>query len=453
MKKPVVAIVGRPNVGKSTLVNRVIGARSAIVDDMPGVTRDRAYYDAEWRGREFQLIDTGGLIPEPEQEELFADLVNTQVEIAITEADVVVFVVDGQAGMTAVDETVAAMLRRTKKPVLVAVNKIDKVEQQGMAGEFYAMGFDEIHTLSAMHGDVGVGDLLDVVIQKLPDEDEATVIHDGKIRLSLIGRPNVGKSSILNALIGENRSIVSDVSGTTRDAINVTLSHKGQEYEVVDTAGIRKKGRVDYGVELFSVDRAIRSVRASDLCVIVLDATENLVVNAKGVVTEQDKKIIETSNEAGKGLIIVVNKWDLIPGKTSKTLEEYKKLIYRDIPHAQWAPILFTSAETGQRLPQVLEMAKTVYDNCNRRAKTSLINQVFIEAAILNQPQVIKNKRLKILYATQASVAPPTFILFVNDAKLLKDSYRRYLERKLRESFEFTGTPLVIIPRSRGDKE
>ncbi len=452
MKKPIVAVIGRPNVGKSTLVNRIIGSRKAIVDDIPGVTRDRSYYDADWQGNAFTLIDTGGVMPDADKaEHPFAELINRQVELALAEADLIVFLVDGQAGITAVDEDIAEQLRRSGKAVLLTVNKIDKKDQQPMAAEFYALSLGNPMSLSALHGDVGVGDLLDEIIRRLPVEPPKAE-EDGRIRIALVGRPNVGKSSILNAILGESRTIVSDISGTTRDSIDVPVMHDGQEFILIDTAGIRKKGKVDYGVEMFSVDRSIRALREADVTVMVLDATENQNNQESGMVTDQDKKIIEMSNEAGRALILAVNKWDLIQNKTSKTADQFKKQIYQEVPHANFAAILFTSAAKGQRLQNIFELSKTVYENAQRRVKTSVVNEVLTEAMTLSPPPPIKNKRLKLLYATQASVAPPTFILFVNDAKLMKDSYRRYLEKKLRENFEFAGTPIVIVPRSREEK-
>lgn len=453
MRKPIVAVIGRPNVGKSTLVNRIIGARKAIVDDMPGVTRDRSYYEAEWQGRNFILVDTGGVMPDAEKDEHpFADLINMQVEVALAEADLVVFLVDGQAGITSVDEDIAEQLRRSGKSILLTVNKVDRHDQKALAAEFYALSLGDPHSLSALHGNLGVGDLLDEITKRLPAEPEAEAL-DTRIRIALVGRPNVGKSSILNALLGEERSIVSDISGTTRDALDVPVTHEGREFVLVDTAGIRKKGKVDYGVEMFSVDRSIRALREADVTVMVLDATENRESQTASMVTDQDKKIIEMSNEAGRGLVIVVNKWDLVPEKTSKSVDQFKKKLYQEIPHATFAPVLFTSAVKAQRLQNIYDLATTVYENANRRVKTSLINEVMAEAFTLSPPAPIKNRRLKLLYATQVGVAPPTFILFVNDAKLMKDSYRRYLEKKLRENFEFSGTPLVIVPRSRDEKK
>jgi GTP-binding protein len=453
MKKPVVAIIGRPNVGKSTLVNRIIGSRKAIVDDMPGVTRDRSYHESDWQGRAFVLIDTGGLMPDADLvEHPFADLINMQVEVAVTEADLIVFLVDGQAGITAVDEDIAEQLRRSGKPVLLTVNKIDRHDQKALAAEFYAFSLGDPLMLSALHGNLGVGDLLDEVVNRFPASKEDEV-EDSRIKIALVGRPNVGKSSILNAILGEERSIVSPISGTTRDALNVPVTYEGREFVLVDTAGIRKKGKVDYGVEMFSVDRSIRAVRDANVTVMVLDATENMTNQASSMVTDQDKKIIQMSNEAGRALVLVINKWDLIPDKTSKTADQFKKKLYQEIPHASFAPLLFTSAAKGQRLSNIFELSEKVYANALHRAKTSLVNEVMAEAFTLSPPSPIKNKRLKLLYATQVSVGPPTFILFVNDAKLLKDSYRRYLEKKLRENFNFEGTPVVIVPRSRDEKK
>lgn len=453
MKKPVVAVIGRPNVGKSTLVNRIIGSRKAIVDDMPGVTRDRSYYDSDWRGRAFTLIDTGGLMPDADlAEHPFAELINLQVDLALAEADLVVFLVDGQAGITPMDQDIAEQLRRSGKPILLTVNKIDRGDQKPLAAEFYALSLGDPLLLSALHGNVGVGDMLDEIVNRFPAPKEA-IEEDTRVRIALVGRPNVGKSSILNAILGEDRSIVSPISGTTRDSLDVPVMHNGQEFVLVDTAGIRKKGKVDYGVEMFSVDRSIRAVKDGHVTVMVLDATENMGNQAGCMVTDQDKKIIQMNNEAGRGLVLVINKWDLIPDKTSKTADQFKKKLYQEVPHATFAPLLFVSASKGQRLHHIFDLAQKVYENANRRVKTSLVNEVMAEAFTLSPPAPIKNRRLKLLYATQVSVGPPTFILFVNDAKLMKDSYRRYLEKRLRENFDFEGTPVVIVPRSRDEKK
>ncbi|MBY0402940.1 MAG: ribosome biogenesis GTPase Der [Cyanobacteria bacterium] len=446
-KLPIVAVIGRPNVGKSTFVNRLVGGRQAIVDDLPGVTRDRSYYQVEWNGKVFQVVDTGGLVPEAE--DFFGPLINQQVEISLIEADLVIFLVDGQAGVTPVDEAIAQMIRQSKKPVLVAVNKVDTFEQRPLIAEFHSLGLGEPYPLSAMHGTGGVGDLLDVVIWRLSDiyEELPSQVEDENpaIKIAIVGRPNVGKSSILNSMAGSARSIVSDISGTTRDSIDIQLEDDGQAFTLVDTAGIRRKGKVEYGIEMFAVDRALRAIRQSNVTVMVIDATEG--------VTDQDKKIIETSNEAGRGLILVMNKWDLVPDKKPNTVNEFTKDLYHQLPHAKFAPIIFTSAVTGQRLKQILSLSKTVYENAHRRMKTNLVNQVLMEATAVSPPPPIKNRRLKILYSTQVGVGPPTFVLFVNDAKLLKESYQRYLEKKLRESFEFAGTPVVIIARNRDEKK
>lgn len=449
-KHPTIAIIGRPNVGKSTFYNRLVGSREAIVDDQPGVTRDRSYHDFDWNGRTMTIIDTGGLVPDAE--DTFGPLINQQVEISLQEADVVVFLVDGQAGVTPMDEEIGHYLRLSKKPVLLAVNKVDSHNDRPLINEFHSLGLGDPHPVSAMHGSGGVGDLLDVVIWKIDElypgfakgEWEPDEKTSEPIKLAIVGRPNVGKSSILNAMAGEERVIVSDISGTTRDAIDIEVSLDDQSFVLVDTAGIRKKGKVDYGVEMFSVDRSIKALRRSDVSILVIDAQEG--------VTDQDKRIIETSNEAGRGLILVVNKWDLLPNKGPNSTSNYKKDLWRDVPHARFAPIIFTSAKTGQRLNNILKEAKVVYENAHRRAKTNLVNQVLMESFVLSPPPPQKNKRLKMYYATQVSVAPPTFVLFVNDAKLMKDSYMRYLEKKLRESFAFEGTPVVIIPRNRTEK-
>jgi GTPase len=447
MRQPIVAIIGRPNVGKSTLVNRIVGSRQAIVDDLPGVTRDRAYYDAEWLGNRFTVIDTGGLAPG--EEELFAGKVNEQVVVALEEADVIIFVVDALTGIAAWDEEIARLIRPLKKPTWIAVNKVDTRELLGNTAEFYGLGLGEPHPVSAMHGTVGVGDLLDKVLEtfKTLDADAVTTHPETltSLQMAFVGRPNVGKSSLVNKLLGSERNIVSDVPGTTRDAIDTEVLWQDQRFTVVDTAGIRKKAKVAYGVELFSVDRAIRSLKRSDVSVLVLDATEG--------VTDQDKRIVETSNEYGKGLLIVVNKWDLIDSKTTRSTKDFEKEIFAELPHARFAPVLFVSAKTGQRLDKIFEWVVKICENRSRRIQTSVINQLLMEAYTLNPPPPLKNKRLKIYYGTQVDVAPPTFLLFVNDDKLLKDSYKRYLEHRLRENIEFTGSPIVLAFRSKDKKD
>ncbi len=448
MNEPVVAIVGRPNVGKSTLVNRIIGARKAIVDDQPRVTRDRSYHPADWCGKDFFLVDTGGLVLD--SDEPFDRLVNQQVDMAVDEADVIVFLVDGREGVTPMDEAVANRLRRCEKPVILGVNKIDTPQQAALTAEFYSLGLGDPLPVSAVHGFGGVGDLLDKIIEPFPEDETDEKADESsdepvEIRMAIVGRPNVGKSSILNALTGKERAIVSDVSGTTRDSVEAVLSYEDALITVIDTAGIRKKRKVPYGIEMFSVDRAIQSLRDADVTVLVLDAVEG--------VTDQDKRIIDTSNKQGRGLVVVVNKWDQVPDKKPNSVDEFKEKLFQKLPHAMFARMLFTSAVSGQRIPQVLEAVREVYENANRRVSTSLVNQVIGEAVTLTPPPPIKSKTMRIFYATQATVGPPTFILFSNDAKLMKESYRRYLERKLRESFEFSGTPLKILVRTRRENK
>ncbi len=448
MREPIIAIIGRPNVGKSTLVNRIVGARKAIVDDLPGVTRDRAYYDAEWQDQHFTVVDTGGLVPREHEE--FTSQINQQVDVALEEADVVILVVDGQAGVTALDEEIVKQIRPLKKPVLIAVNKIDNREQLGLVPEFYQLGLSsELIPISAMHGTVGVGDLLDKVMTAVQDLNNPEISmqppETSAIRIAFVGRPNVGKSSLVNRLLGEERTIVSDIPGTTRDAIDSEVLWHDHDFVLVDTAGIRRKSKVSYGVELFSVDRAIRSLKRADVTVLVIEAIEG--------VTDQDKRIIETSNQYGKALIIVVNKWDLVEAKTPKSTKEFIKEIQHEAPHGRFAPIVFTSAKTGQRVEKVFELALKVYENNHRRIQTSVVNQVLLEAYTLSPPPPLKNKRFKIYYGTQVDVAPPTFLLFVNSDKLLKESYRRYLEHRLRENIDFEGSPVVLACRSKDEKD
>ncbi len=447
MRLPVLAIVGRPNVGKSTFINRLVGSREAIVDDLPGVTRDRAYYEAEWQNVHFTVIDTGGLVPD--SAELFAQKINEQVEVALIEADVILFVLDAQAGLTALDTEIAKSLRGQHKPVFVIANKVDTIHQTGYASEFYALGLGDPHALSAMHGSGGVGDLLDKLCQTFEqlgfDVTPAESTKKVAVRLAFVGRPNVGKSSIVNRLVGQERTIVSDVPGTTRDAIDITLTHQDRPCVLVDTAGIRKKGKVTYGVETFSVDRAIRALRKADVTVLVIDATEGI--------TDQDKRIIKTSCEAGRGLLLVVNKWDLIPEKSTTSGKSMSDAFYREIPYATYIPMVFVSAKTGQRVDKILEKAFEVYENNHRRIQTSLVNQILMDAYALSPPPMVKNKRLKIYYATQVSAAPPTFLLFVNSDTLLKEAYRRYLEHRLRQNIEFTGAPIVLACRNKPKRE
>ncbi len=439
-KKPVVAVVGRPNVGKSTFVNRLVGSRESIVDDMPGVTRDRLYFDVEWSNSSFTVIDTGGIIPGMEDEIMLS--IASQVEIASEQADAIIFLADGREGLTPVDEDIANMLRKGQKPVFLTVNKIDTPEKAGLINEFYSLGMGEPHPVSAMHGTGGMGDLLDEIIKVLPGYKE----EDAKspIKVAVAGRPNVGKSSLINAFLGEERVIVSEVSGTTRDAINTGLKVDGTEYILVDTAGIRKKAKVGYGVEMFSVDRAIKAIRNADVVL--------MMINAKDGVTDQDKKIGNTIIDAGKAVVLLVNKWDIVENKKSNTVNEFTRKIKQDAPHLDFAPILFISAKTGQRVNKIFQSVQEVREFSTKEIATSLLNRVISEATALNPPPSQKGKRLKIYYSTQAGVVPPTFILFVNDKKLFMTSYVRYIENKLREAFGFFGTPIRIIIREKGEK-
>ena len=442
-RKPIIAVVGRPNVGKSTFVNRLVGKRQSIVDDLPGVTRDRIYFDVEWQHKQFTVIDTGGIVPGDEDEIMLS--IYDQAKIACEEADKIIFLVDGIDGVTPVDEDIANILRQSKKPVFLAVNKVDSHNQITMISDFYSLAVGEPIAISALHGSGGVGDLLDEITKDFEQDD--TKEEDGSIKLAIVGRPNAGKSSIVNALLGEKRVIVSDVSGTTRDSIDSRLTYNGQEYVIVDTAGIRKKAKVDYGIEKFAVDRAIRSIKECDVALLVIDATES--VNG---ISDQDKKIASIITEAGKGMVIAINKWDLIEDKKSNTINKFEKKLENEIPFLSYVPKIYISAVTHQRLNNIFTRVVEVQAEHSKRVSTGLLNKVINEAYALNPPQTIRNKRLKIMYVTQPSAEPPTFILFVNDEKLLKDHYRRYMENKLREAFGFFGTPIRIAVRERSEK-
>lgn len=439
-RKPVVAIVGRPNVGKSTFVNRLIGHRNSIVDDRPGVTRDRIYFDVEWQNKVFTVIDTGGIVPGDEDEIMLS--IYDQAKIACDEADKIIFVVDGKDGVNPVDEDIANILRQTDKPVFLAVNKLDNPESLAMMSDFYSLAIGDPVGISALHGSGGVGDLLDLVTEGF--EVSENIEEDDTIKIAIVGRPNAGKSSIVNALLNEDRVIVSNVSGTTRDSIDSRIKYHGKEFVIVDTAGIRKKAKVEWGVEKFAVDRAIRSIKDCDIAVLVLDATQGI--------SDQDKKISSIITEAGKGLIVAVNKWDLIEDKKANTINQFDAKLAHEIPFLDFAPKIYISAVTKQRLNQIFEKSMEVYEQCTKRVSTGLLNKVINEAYVLNPPQSVKNNRLKILYTTQINVQPPSFVLFVNNEDLLKDHYKRYIENKLREAFGFFGTPIKISVRARGDK-
>ncbi len=435
--KKTVAIVGRPNVGKSTFVNRLAGSRNSIVDDMPGVTRDRIYFDVEWQNKVFTVIDTGGIIPDDDDEIMVS--IYEQAKIACEEADKIIFLVDGKEGVNPIDFDIANILRQSNKPVFLAVNKIDNPNSFYMTSDFYSLAIGEPIAISALHGSGGVGDLLEIVTEDF--EAEESFIDDKTIRIAIVGRPNAGKSSIVNAVLNKERVIVSDVSGTTRDSIDSKVTYQNTDFVIVDTAGIRKKSKVDWGVEKFAVDRAIRSIRDCDVAVLVIDAKEGI--------SDQDKKISSIITEAGKGLIVAINKWDLIEDKKSNTINRFDKKLINEVPFLDFAPKIYISAVTKQRLNQIFEKAKEVYEQCTKRVSTGLLNKVINEAYSINPPQSIKNQRLKILYSTQANIQPPTFVLFVNNAELLKDHYKRYLENKLREAFGFWGTPIRISLRER----
>ncbi len=434
MALPVVAIVGRPNVGKSTLFNRIINQRLAIVEDKPGVTRDRNYAQAEWMGHKFDLIDTGGITWEGGKIE---EEIRAQAEIAIEEADVIVMLTSVVNHMTDLDERVAHLLYRTQKPVILAVNKADNPEQRNDIYDFYSLGLGDPIPVSSSHG-TGIGDLLDAIVDKFP-EDKDTQAED-VISFSVIGRPNVGKSSIVNKLLGEDRVIVANEEGTTRDAVDTPFTKDGVRFKVVDTAGIRRRGKVYEKTEKYSVLRAMSAIERSDVVLLVLDASTGI--------REQDKHVAGYAHEAGRGIIIVVNKWDL-PKKNSTSAKEFEREIREEFQYLDYAPILFVSAKTGQRLDQIPSMVKEVYGNQNQRIQSSVLNDLLLEASKLVPTPMVKGKRLRVYYMTQVSTNPPTFVVFVNDPELMHFSYERFLINQLRQNFDFTGTPIKIIPRKR----
>ncbi len=439
--RPLVAIVGRPNVGKSLLFNRLAGQRLSIVEDTPGVTRDRLYASCEWAGRSFDIVDTGGIEPSTDSEIL--TFMREQAMIAIDSATVIIFVCDIRSGVTAADQEVADMLQRSGKPVVLAVNKMDSVGPvDPEIYEFYSLGLGDPIALSAVHGH-GTGDVLDECLKHFPPE-EAGEEDAGAIKLAFIGKPNVGKSSIVNKILGEERVIVSDVAGTTRDAVDTPFENEFGRYVLIDTAGIRRKSRVEDRVEKFSVMRAQLAIERADVCLIMIDARDG--------VTEQDTKVAGMAHEAGRASVILVNKWDLVE-KDGKTMDRLRADIRRDLSFMPYAPILFVSALTGQRVDKIFELANTVNEQANMRITTGVLNNVLADAQARVQPPTDKGRRLKIFYMTQVSVKPPTFVLFCNDSELFHFSYQRYIENQLRAAFTLTGTPIRLVIRERGERE
>lgn len=439
MGKPIVAIVGRPNVGKSTLFNKLAGKRISIVQDTPGVTRDRIYAEAEWLNYNFTIIDTGGI--EPERDDIIVKQMRRQANIAIETADVIIFIVDGKEGITAADAEVANMLRKSKKPVVLAVNKIDSLKYEENAYEFYNLGIGDPVTISASQG-LGLGDMLDMVVENF-DRMDAEDEDDNTIKIAMLGKPNVGKSSLINRLLGEERVIVSNVPGTTRDAIDSVLETSLGKFILIDTAGLRRKSKIKEEVEKYSAIRTLTAIERADVCILMIDATEGI--------TEQDEKIIGYAHEMKKAIIVIVNKWDLVE-KDDKTMDKFKKDLQSNLKFLQYAEYLFISALTGQRTQKVLETAKKCYDNYNKRVGTGVLNEVISKAVLMKEPPIVGLKRLKIYYATQVATKPPKFVFFVNDLNARHFSYERYLENQLRNSFDFKGTGIEIEYRERKDK-
>ena len=441
MGKPTVAIVGRPNVGKSSFFNYIVGKRISIVEDTPGVTRDRVYAEANWRGRDFTLVDTGGI--EPESEDVIISQMREQANLAIAMADVIVFITDIKQGVTAADNDIALMLRKSKKPIILVCNKADnygKIPDE--IYEFYNLGLGEPYRVSAANA-IGIGDVLDAIYEKLPPVDENDNDEDA-IKVAIIGKPNVGKSSLVNKILGENRMIVSNIAGTTRDAIDSEFENEFGKYVFIDTAGIRRKNKVSEKIEKYSVIRSLLAVERADVCLLMIDANEG--------VTEQDTKIAGEAHEAGKGIIIVVNKWDEYE-KDNGTLEKYKKEVYNKLSYLSYAPILFISAKTGQRVNKLFELINSVASQNALRVSTSVLNQVLNEAIAIVQPPTDKGKRLRIFYMTQATTKPPTFVVFVNDKSLFHFSYERYLVNQIRKEFGLVGTPVRMIVREKNEKD
>ncbi len=440
--KPIVAIVGRPNVGKSTLFNNLVGDRIAIVDDMPGVTRDRLYRETEWNGVEFVVVDTGGL--EPRNNEFMMTKIKEQAEVAMNEADVILFVVDGKSGVNPLDEEIAYILRKKQKPIILCVNKIDNfLQQQDDVYDFWGLGFEHLIPVSGAHK-VNLGDMLDMItemIEKidLPEEEEDV------LKLAIIGKPNAGKSSLVNRLSGEERTIVSDIAGTTRDAIDTIVQYKDNKYMIIDTAGIRRKSKVEESLEYYSVLRAIKTIKRADVCILMLDGKEGL--------TEQDKRIAGIAAEELKPIVVVVNKWDLVD-KNKVSMKSMKEELYGELPFLSYAPIEFVSALTGQRTTKILEISDKIYEEYTKRISTGILNTVLKDAVLMNNPPTRKGRVVKINYATQVSTAPPKFVLFCNYPELIHFSYARYIENKFREAFGFDGSPILIsFEKKNADKD
>lgn len=438
MRKVFVAVVGRPNVGKSTLFNCIAGKQISIVEDTPGVTRDRIYADAEWLNYKFTLVDTGGI--EPDSQDIILKQMRNQAQLAIDTADVIIFVTDVRTGLVDADYEVADMLRRSHKPVVLCVNKVDSFKKFGNdVYEFYNLGLGDPFGVSSAN-QLGIGDLLDEVVKHFPLEAVEEEEKD-TIRIALIGKPNVGKSSVVNKLLGQNRVIVSDIAGTTRDAIDTEIIHDGKSYTFIDTAGLRRKGKVEDDIERYSVIRTVAAVDRADICLVLIDATQG--------VTEGDARIAGIAHESGKGVIIAVNKWDAVPDKTDQTMKEFQEKLKTSFSYMPYATFLFISAETGQRLQKIFELVDRIHENQTLRVRTGVLNDIMMKAVAMKQPPSDKGKRLKLFYMTETSVEPPTFVIFVNDQNLMHFSYTRYIENQIRASFGFEGTPLKFIIRER----
>lgn len=440
MSKPIVAIIGKPNVGKSTFFNYLVGHRISIVQDTPGVTRDRIYAETNWRGRNFTLVDTGGI--EPDSEDIILSQMREQANLAIAMANVIIFLTDVKQGVTAADREIALMLKKSRKPIVLVCNKADNFEQGTQESyEFYNLGIGDPYPISATNA-LGIGDVLDAVYEKFPEKAENEDEKD-KIKVAVIGKPNVGKSSLINKILGQNRTIVSDIAGTTRDAIDTEFENENGKYVLIDTAGIRRKSKIKESIEKFSIMRTLLAIERADVCLMMIDATQG--------VTDQDTKIAGEAHEAGKGVIIVVNKWDAVEKETG-TLEQYKKEVYDKLKYLSYAPIIFISAKTGQRVHKLFEMINNVNAQNSLRVSTSILNQVINEAIAIVQPPTDKGKRLKIYYGSQVSTKPPTFVIFVNNKELFHFSYERYLVNQIRKEFGLEGTPVRVIVREKLDK-